>query len=512
MHRRSILIISDFVFPLRGGVEYHINTLSKSIMENYNIAINILTRSTGNLREDKQRVREAANRNIHVAFLPLATLGPTTLPTIGPHIVILHRLIKERGIELVHCHQSYSVMALFMTLQAKLLGLPVVFTDHSSGRGDFLSEVLLGPFRQICLAAADNIITVSHEAGMNLIRGRFANINPHKLTIIPNPVDVPDISRYEASVEKNLLKFDEDTIVITTVMRLTARKGVHLLINLVKQLIVEIRQHTTLRECLVRQLHYNASMRETYGKMYDILDTYESSIIKTPQKVAIIVVGNGPGRLLVQQLQHEITECETAHSIHLTYVCHLSNAKVHYALEHSDIALIPSSTESFSIFLAEAVIHRNLVICTKCGGVESLYKGISGVLAGALLCEVDAAVMLSKLFACMLVRSICSRGGLKKNEDLKLAEKNCRAYTDPHKVASATRDVYYRIFKAKSLNVRRRFLSSMVFMETSIPFIKWLLFVGMLIDLLIVVLDCVTCRVKKWIMLLHSSKRYYHTV
>ena len=108
---------------------------------------------------------------------------------------------------------------------AGALGVRTVFTDHSLfGFGDAAS-VHLNKGLKWSLQEVDGFIVVSHANKENItLRAR---INPIDVFVIPNAVDT---SRF--TPDRSLI-FPKDKINIVIVCRMTFRKGVDLLVDII---------------------------------------------------------------------------------------------------------------------------------------------------------------------------------------------------------------------------------------------------------------------------------------
>ena len=72
-------------------------------------------------------------------------------------------------IQVVHCHQAFSVMALEAMLAARPLGCRLVFTDHSLLGLGSPAGAAINKLMKLLLPDADHIICVSHVARENTV-------------------------------------------------------------------------------------------------------------------------------------------------------------------------------------------------------------------------------------------------------------------------------------------------------------------------------------------------------
>ena len=230
----SIILISDFFYPKVGGVEVHIYQLAVSLIR-LGCKVSVLTHH----RKNRQGIKIMGN-GIKVYFTPLITLyDDTSMPILFGGLKIIREICYKEKIDIVHCHQSASCLSLESIFHAKILGLNVVFTDHSLFGFSNFDEVCLNKVIRIFFIDVDEAIGVSNIASENLmLRGL---INPRNVHTIPNAIDNtkfrPLSEKELKEIKKRKIKKGTDEIItIVSVSRQAYRKGTDLLIEVIPEI------------------------------------------------------------------------------------------------------------------------------------------------------------------------------------------------------------------------------------------------------------------------------------
>ena len=158
----SILLISDFFCPKVGGVEVHIYQLAVSLIR-LGCKVTVLTHH----RKNRQGVKIMGN-GIKVYFIPLITLyDDTSMPILYGSLKRIREICYLEKIDIFHCHQSASILALEGVFHGKMLGKNIIFTDHSLFGFTHLYEVSLNKVLRVFFSDVDETISVSHIAEEN---------------------------------------------------------------------------------------------------------------------------------------------------------------------------------------------------------------------------------------------------------------------------------------------------------------------------------------------------------
>ncbi|CAF3797262.1 unnamed protein product [Rotaria magnacalcarata] len=150
-------MVSDFFYPLIGGVENHIYQLSQCLIQR-NHKVIVVTHAY----DDRVGVRYMTN-GLKVYYLPYKPFyNNTILPTVFSTIPLIRSILLREQITIVHGHSSFSTLAHETMHHAKTLGIRTVFTDHSLFGFADLSSILTNKVLQVSLVDCHHIICVSH--------------------------------------------------------------------------------------------------------------------------------------------------------------------------------------------------------------------------------------------------------------------------------------------------------------------------------------------------------------
>ncbi|ESO10840.1 hypothetical protein HELRODRAFT_72682 [Helobdella robusta] len=304
-------MVSDFFYPNIGGVESHIYQLSQCLMDLGHKVI-IVTHAYG----DRSGVRIMTN-GLKVYYLPvLPVYNQCILPTIFCNIPLFRNIIIREDINIVHGHSAFSTMCHESLLQANVMNLKTVFTDHSLFGFADVSSILTNKVLQVSLSGVNHVICVSHTCKENTVLR--AEISPHNVSVIPNAVDASNFLPQPRNKNPH-------RITIVVLCRLVYRKGADLLAELIPFLC---KQHPD---------------------------------------VQFVIGGDGPKRLLIEEV------CEK-HSLHdrVQLLGMIGHSQARNVLTMGDIFLNMSLTEAFCIAIVEAASCGLKVVSTHVGGIPEV--------------------------------------------------------------------------------------------------------------------------------------------
>ena len=135
--------------------------------------------------------------------------------------------IRER-IQIVHTHQATSSLGHEALLCAKAMGLKTVYTDHSLFGFADAACIHINKVLKMILTYLDAAISVSYTNKENLTLR--AMLSPYMIHVIPNAVDC---SKF---VPNPGMRRPLNTINVVVMSRLTYRKGVDMLLNIIPPL------------------------------------------------------------------------------------------------------------------------------------------------------------------------------------------------------------------------------------------------------------------------------------
>lgn len=310
--QHRVCMVSDFFYPNMGGVEMHIWCLAQCLVQRGHKVI-VVTHSY----EGRQGVRYMTN-GVKVYYLPLTVcFDQVIFPTLFSFFPLFRNVLIREQINIVHGHQSTSVMTNECILYARTMGYKVCYTDHSLfGFADSVS-IHVNKILKATLSDIDHAICVSNTCRENLVLR--ASLHPVMVSTIPNAVDAtkftPDPSR----------RFPLHTINVVLLSRLVYRKGIDLLVKVIPIVCAK-----------VKNVHF-------------------------------IIGGDGPKKLLLEEMRERYQLHER-----IQLLGAVPHHKVRDVLVLGHIFLNCSLTESFCIALLEAASCGLFVVSTKVGGVPEV--------------------------------------------------------------------------------------------------------------------------------------------
>ncbi|KAJ3196065.1 hypothetical protein HK101_010166 [Irineochytrium annulatum] len=215
-------MVSDMFYPNVGGVESHLYFLSMQLMRRGHKVV-IITHNY----KDRVGVRYLTS-GVKVYHVPHWLVHDTvSLPTLYCFFPLFRNIVIRERIDIVHGHQAFSSMCHEAILNAKTMGLPAVFTDHSLLGFEDVSSTLMNKLLKFTLSDVDHVICVSHTSKENTVLR--AALDPHIVSVIPNAVIVEDFT-------PNPSARDPNKITIVVVSRLVYRKGTDLLVAVIPRI------------------------------------------------------------------------------------------------------------------------------------------------------------------------------------------------------------------------------------------------------------------------------------
>lgn len=302
---------SDFFYPNMGGVEEHIFNLSQClIMRGHKVII--ITHGYGN----RNGVRYMSN-GLKIYYMPIKVFySQSILPTMICNIPLIRCILIRENIEIVHGHSAFSPIAHEAITVGKLLGLRVVFTDHSLFGFADLSAVVTNKFLEIGLSTCNHCICVSHTGKENTVLR--AKVPEKQVSVIPNAVDTTLFT-------PNPIKRPNDgTINIVIVSRLVYRKGVDLLAGVIPR-------------------------------------------FKNIRNVNFIIGGDGPKRDLIEEIREKSNMQERVRMMGA-----LQHSAVRDVLVQGHIFLNTSLTEAYCMAIVEAASCGLQIVSTRVGGIPEV--------------------------------------------------------------------------------------------------------------------------------------------
>jgi glycosyltransferase involved in cell wall biosynthesis len=222
--------------------------------------------------------------------------------------------LHESTADVIHAHTSFFYSSLVAAALSKRHNTPMVTTLHVGSLGEMplRTRMMAGLYERtlgsLIMAQSKTVVAVSHAVADH---AEHAGVNPNKLTVIANGVDIDE---YSPAFYKGA-----DRLRVTCVGRLIGNKGPHHLLEAVPALL---------------------------GVM--------------PES-EVVFVGDGP---MLQTLQARAKALEVAHNV--TFLG--SRDDVADILRDSDVFVRPSLTEGMPLAVLEAMACGLPVIATAVGG------------------------------------------------------------------------------------------------------------------------------------------------
>jgi len=291
-----------------GGVESHIYQLSQCLLAKGHKVV-VITHCYG----ERKGVRYLTN-NLKVYYLPFSIMYINVVfPTLFLTLPVFREIFIREEVTIVHGHSAFSVLCQESILHAKTMGLKTVFTDHSLFGFADVSSILTNKLLEFTLTDVDHVICVSNTSKENTVLR--ASIVPGIVSVIPNAVDANVFTPDPTQSNKN-------QITIVVVSRLVYRKGIDLLAGLIPK------------------------------------------ICKKFPEVQFIIGGDGPKRILLEEVREKHQLHERVH-----FLGQLRHKQVRNVLVQGDIFVNTSLTEAFCIAIVEAVSCGLQAVSTNVGGV-----------------------------------------------------------------------------------------------------------------------------------------------
>ncbi len=307
----TIALVSDWYYPKAGGIEYSVDSLARNLQA-LGHEVHIITKNNDGVpwKDSLPVIRLKGKVIAERLILPAAYKD-------------LYRILKAGSYDIIHAHGLDSPLAMVSLLLARIAGIRCLMTSHSLV-GPLRYPILMGA--RLFLRFADALIAVSsavEQESKAVFKGRLYRI--------PNGLDLRSPNGAVQSIPIDT----ENRIVITTVSRMTRKKGVHDLVTIALRLL----------------------------KRYDNL--------------LFLMIGEGPLR---KKLESKVNELNLAQ--YFLFTGEVSRSTALDLLDKSDIFVLPSPREAFGIVILEAFLKKVPVVARNHSGVSDLIThGETGLLA-----------------------------------------------------------------------------------------------------------------------------------
>lgn len=150
------------------------------------------------------------------------------LLTLYGTLPLLRNILIRENIHIVHTHAATSTFGNEALMHARTMGYKTVFTDHSLFGFNDAACFHVNKILKFFLSEVDHVVSVSNTSKENLTLR--ASLNPNIISVIPNAVDC---SQFKPDPSK---RNPPNTINIVMIGRLTFRKGIDLLVDVIPEI------------------------------------------------------------------------------------------------------------------------------------------------------------------------------------------------------------------------------------------------------------------------------------
>jgi glycosyltransferase involved in cell wall biosynthesis len=180
-----VLMVTPRFPPYGGGVETHVHEVSRRLVADAGIQVEVLT-------TDPHRLAPPTERASGVQVTRVSAWPPNGDLYWSPAV---WREVRRTTADIVHCQGYHTFVPLLGMLAARQRGTPYVLTFHSGGHSSRLRNAarplqlrLMRPL----LRSARRLIAVS-DFEANLIR-RAVDARSDRVVVIPNGIDLPPVA------------------------------------------------------------------------------------------------------------------------------------------------------------------------------------------------------------------------------------------------------------------------------------------------------------------------------
>ena len=255
MHKYSIALVCDH-FHTTGGIETHLKYLCGAFRDLGHKVI-VITTSKADIRYNNVKIYNLDRIEI---------INGISMPYFLKTGSVLKKIFEENEINIVHCHQSISTLSLEALFIAKCLNIRTCFSEHSIFSLKSFLSIFLSVIIKHVLRDVDVITSVSKSAANNL--SKRINVDEKRIKIVTNAINynifnqkniiikkgknkntkifdpkkifnskLEKIVKYEEGIKlykESKLVYSTSKIIICVVTRFEKRKGIILLIKVLK--------------------------------------------------------------------------------------------------------------------------------------------------------------------------------------------------------------------------------------------------------------------------------------
>jgi len=223
-----VALCTDYFYPRIGGVSSHVAGLASELERRHHEVV-ILTKSA----KSDTRYSIAGK----VSYLRPSIPIPVIL--VPPKAADIREALERGRFDIVHAHHAFTPTSLLSVSAARKIGMPAVLTNHTiflASDHESLwvpTSYVLYPFRRFINKA--NLITAVSQTAADFI-GHFTERG--KVVVIPNGID-SDRFDSRSCAKEDPTHEDGGEHIILYVGRLVYRKGIHVLVKAMPQILRE---------------------------------------------------------------------------------------------------------------------------------------------------------------------------------------------------------------------------------------------------------------------------------
>jgi len=225
----KVALCTDYFYPRIGGVSSHVAGLASELERRHHEVV-ILTKSA------KGDTRYSAAGK--VSYLRPSIPLPVIL--VPPRADDIRNVLERGKFDVVHAHHAFTPTSLLSVSVARKIGIPAVLTNHTiflaSDRESLWvpTSYVLYPFRRYINKA--NLITAVSQTAADFI-GHFTERG--RVVVIPNGIDSDRFDSRSCAKEDPTHEVGGEHIILY-VGRLVYRKGIHVLVKAMPQILREL--------------------------------------------------------------------------------------------------------------------------------------------------------------------------------------------------------------------------------------------------------------------------------
>ncbi|TLN23761.1 glycosyltransferase family 4 protein [bacterium] len=225
----KVALCTDYFYPRIGGVSSHVAGLASELERRHHEVV-ILTKSA----KSDTRYSIAGK----VSYLRPSIPIPVIL--VPPKAADIRDVLERGKFDIVHAHHAFTPTSLLSVSAARKIGMPAVLTNHTiflASDHESLwvpTSYVLYPFRRYINKA--NLITAVSQTAADFI-GHFTERG--KVVVIPNGIDSDRFDSRPCAKEDPMHEVGGGHIILY-VGRLVYRKGIHVLVKAMPQILREL--------------------------------------------------------------------------------------------------------------------------------------------------------------------------------------------------------------------------------------------------------------------------------